>query len=180
MENHALDRGVLVALRRIIRAVDQHSKKLAEAFGLTGPQLLLLQEISQAGVLATGQLARRAHLAQGTVSEILDRLEERGLVTRKRSPLDHRRVECALTPAGRELVERSPSLLQDRLSGELAKLAPWEQHFILAALERVAAMMHADVIDAAPLLTTGPATATVADMTAFLAETPKTPEPEEP
>jgi DNA-binding MarR family transcriptional regulator len=173
MDDGHIERQVVVAIRRIIRAVDQHSRKLALSYGLTAPQLVLLQEISGAGTLTTGELARRAYLAQGTVSEILDRLEDRGLVTRKRSRLDHRRIECSLSQAGRELVERRPPLIQDRLASELGKLGTLERHFILSALERIAAMMQAETLEAAPILVSGPPTVTVDKTVDFLEEEPK-------
>lgn len=166
----SLERELVVAIRRIIRAVDQHSRKLAQAYGLTGPQLLVLQELAEADVIATGALARRVHLAQGTVSEILDRLEEREMVVRRKSASDLRKTECVVSPAGRALIERKPSLLQDRLAAELAKMEPWEKNFLLSALQRVASMMHAEDLDAAPVLTSGPVEATVEKTKSFLGE----------
>ena len=47
---------VLIAIRRIIQSVDLHSKHLVKQFGLTGPQLIVLREISQSGEI-TGQRA---------------------------------------------------------------------------------------------------------------------------
>jgi len=134
-------RQIVVALRRIIRAVDQHSRKLSESFGLTGPQLLVLQELVTSGAVSTGELARRVHLAQGTTSEILDRLEEHGYVARTRSHIDKRKVDCTATPKGAELVARKPSLLQESFLRNLSHLADWERAMLLAALQRVAELM---------------------------------------
>ncbi|HEY5719889.1 MAG TPA: MarR family transcriptional regulator, partial [Gammaproteobacteria bacterium] len=65
--------AVVVALRRIIRAVDLHSKRLLQSHGLTGPQLLLLRELAAAGHCTVGQLAGRLRLGQATVTAILAR-----------------------------------------------------------------------------------------------------------
>ncbi|HXV59421.1 MAG TPA: MarR family transcriptional regulator [Vicinamibacteria bacterium] len=164
-----MEHRILVALRRIIRAVDQHSRTLAQRYGLTGPQIVVLQELVRSGTLATGELARRIHLAQGTVSEILERLEERGLVERKRSSEDKRRMDCTTTPTGAALLASKPSLLQERFVSELQRLSDWERSFLLSALQRVADMMHAEG-GAGALLTTGPATATAEQTVEFLTE----------
>ena len=58
---------VLVALRRVTRAIDLHSKQLVQTHGLTGPQALLLKELLRAEETSVGELARRVSLSQATV-----------------------------------------------------------------------------------------------------------------
>ncbi|MGD2113183.1 MAG: MarR family transcriptional regulator, partial [Gammaproteobacteria bacterium] len=100
---------VIVAIRRVIRAVDLHSRTLVESHGLTGPQALILK-VLQDGSLAAGELAARISLSQGTVTDILNRLESRGLVQRLRDTRDRRRVLVRTTPAGHALLQQSPPL----------------------------------------------------------------------
>ena len=59
------------------------------------------------------------------------------------------------TPEGLKLLDDVPSSLQDRFQSEFCKLREWEQTQMLATLQRIAAMMDATELDAAPLLTTG-------------------------
>ena len=59
---------VLVALRRIIRATDLHSKYLAKNTGLTAPQMLLLQTLRTKGEDTVGGLAKEMSLSQATVT----------------------------------------------------------------------------------------------------------------
>ena len=150
---------VLIALRRIIRAVDLHSRFLVQRHGLTGPQLILLQEIAAGHETAVGDLARRVSLSAATVTNVLDRIERRGLVERRRSESDKRRVLVRATRAGLEMLLKSPPLLQQRFVSEFESLADWEQSQILSSLQRIAAMMDASQLDAAPLLSTGSITA---------------------
>lgn len=145
---------ILTALRRVIRAVDLHSRRLVESHGLTGPQALLLKAVGNES-LSAGALAERVSLSQGTVTDILNRLEQRGLVTRVRSDTDRRRVMVELSPAGRDCLASSPPLLQDRFASRFEELEPWEQTQLLASLQRIAAMMDAGDIDAAPVLSSG-------------------------
>jgi DNA-binding MarR family transcriptional regulator len=143
---------VLVAIRRIIRAIDIHSRYLVQQSGLTGPQLVLLQEIAARKEMVIGELARRASLSPATVTSILDRLEKRGLVERERSQEDKRHVWVTATREGLELLLEAPPLLQQRFVSEFEGLEEWEQTLILSSLQRIAAMMDAGHIDAAPML----------------------------
>ena len=82
-------------------------------------------------------------------------LQSNGLVNRERSQIDRRRVIVTLTDAGRERLVQAPKPLQDSFVDRFSRLDNWEQHQIVAALERVATMMDAEQLDAAPLLATG-------------------------
>lgn len=148
---------IVAAIRRIMRAVDLHSRHLAEEHGLTGPQLAILKAASRlGGAASTGVLARAVHLSGPTVTGILDRLAKRGLVERTRSGQDRRSVTITVTPLGKAVLAAAPSLLQDRFRTELERVEDWEQTLILAMLQRIAAMMDAESIDASPVLMQGP------------------------
>lgn len=151
------DDRVIAALRRIVRAIDIHSRHLVERFNVTGPQLIALQELERLGRVPVGVLARRVHVSHPTMTGIVDRLEKRGLVRRERDTRDRRRTTVSTTERGRALVESAPSPLQDRFRQAFSKLEEWEQTHMLATLQRIAAMMDADRLDAAPVLTTGTA-----------------------
>lgn len=146
---------VLVALRRVIRATDLHSKHLAKTTGLTAPQILLLQTIRDKGEVTIGELATEVSLSQATVTTILDRLEKRGLVYRERSREDKRKVHAYLTAAAIDALKEAPVPLQEHFTRRFAELEDWEQTMIIAALQRVAQMMDAEHIDASPVLDVG-------------------------
>jgi DNA-binding MarR family transcriptional regulator len=154
------EESIIASLRRIIRAVDLHSRYLAQRYGLTGPQLVLLRELARHQPLSTGELAQKVSLGQATVSQVLDRLGKRGLVKRTRSDVDRRRVMNAITEQGSKAIELSPSLMQEKFTTELKKLADWERSLILSTLQRVASMMQAEELSASPVLITGPLDAT--------------------
>ena len=143
---------VLVALRQIIRAIDLHSKKLERESGLTGPQLLVMQTISQAESVTAGQIARDVNLSQATVTSILDRLEKKAYLRRERSNEDKRKVFIDLTEAGRQVLVQAPTLMQESFILRFNSLQEWEQNLTLSSLQRVAEMMQAGDLDAAPLL----------------------------
>ncbi len=147
---------IVASIRRIIRAIDLQSRRLQDRYKLTGPQLATLREARKLGRPSISALARAVHLSQPTVSGIVSRLERRGLVVRNRSEGDKRSVVIEVTDEGQDVLDEAPSLLQERFRAELAHLEDWERHWMLSALERIASMMDAEGIDAAPILETGP------------------------
>lgn len=151
----AAKEDVLIAIRKIIRATDIHSRRLTKTVGLTAPQLLVLQAIRDLGAVAISRLSSEVSLSQATVTTIIDRLERRGYVARQRSEQDKRVVHALLTEAGREAVDAAPTPLQEAFSVRFEQLKDWEQSQILSALQRVAAMMDADELDASPFLELG-------------------------
>ncbi|NVJ62020.1 MAG: MarR family transcriptional regulator [Gammaproteobacteria bacterium] len=143
---------LLISLRRIIRSIDLHSKKLNKESGMTGPQLLVLQEIAKLdGVTAKG-IAKNINLSQGTITTILDRLESRQLIQRIRSTNDRRQISLHLTEEAIRLLEKAPKPLQDHFIDRFKQLEEWEQNLLLSSFSRVASMMDASELDAAPLL----------------------------
>ncbi|MBF0288536.1 MAG: MarR family transcriptional regulator [SAR324 cluster bacterium] len=147
---------VLVALRRIIRAVDIQSRKLMKISGLTGPQLMIMQAIDKLGDVTIGSIARHANLSQATVTSILDRLVKRGLVIRTRSESDKRVVHAQLTSEGQMSLEQAPTLFQDDFMQCFQKLKDWEQSQIISSVQRLAEMMDAEEIEAMPVLEIAP------------------------
>ncbi len=154
MADHVTN-AALRAIRRILRAADQGGRKLAVATGLTPSQLLVLQEIERRGETTPGAIALALQFGQATVTSIIDRLEEAGLATRKRSDRDKRQTLLRPTEAGRALLDTAPDLLQERFRARFSTLPAWEQAMILAALERLGELLDATEIDAAPLIDVG-------------------------
>lgn len=150
----SLEEQVIAALRRITRAIDLHSRELVQQIGLTSPQLAALRAVEKLEPITTGELAKSIHLSQATLTGILSRLESRSLVSRSRLGSDKRSVVICLLPAGKEILQRAPSLLQEQFHRELMKLQYWEQTQMLATLQRIGSMMDVDAIDASPVLTT--------------------------
>lgn len=150
-----LSEDILIALRRVIRAIDQHSRSLVQSHGLTGPQALILNEIVRNGPLTGSELARNISLSQATVTDIVKRLEQKALLIKQQDDQDKRRFRLMPTEQGRELIMTSVPLLQERFQQRLAGLRDWEQTQLLASLQRIAEMMNAEDLDASPLLTSG-------------------------
>ncbi len=143
---------VLTALRRIIRAVDLHSRKLNGDYQITAPQMICLYSLARHGEMTQIALAKQVSLSASTVNGIIDRLEKRAYVQRRRCDQDRRRVYVSISESGRELTQSAPALLQDKLAAALRRLPELEQFAIATSLERVVELMSASELDASPNL----------------------------
>ncbi len=145
----------LISLRRILKAVEAQARTLARDTGLTPSQIVVLKELAARESVQPGELARSAGLKQATISILLDRLQERGLIQRTRGDEDRRTVRVQVTPDGRRILADAPDLLQSEFGGRFERLPEWEQAYINAALTRLVALLGASNIDASPVLDVG-------------------------
>ena len=149
---------ILRSIRQVVRGISIHSKLLQRDVGLTVPQVLCLRalfDLEGSGEITVAHISERVHLSPATVSRILDRLVGAGMVTRERGTVDRRRVSLALTPAGLERVQTLPLPLQETFVRRLGELPRDERLQLLTSLRRIASLMNAADLDAAPLLAPG-------------------------
>ena len=139
--NKDLSEEILITLRQISRAMSIYSKSLDKHYGLTSPQLLILHELFHSDQIAIGEIARKISLSQATVTDIIDRLEIKGLVTRTKNNLDRRQVLIKITSNGKNIINKRPSLLQKDFLVKFNRLQKWEQHLLLSSVEKIALMM---------------------------------------
>lgn len=145
---------IMIALRRIMHAVDIHSRRLIRTHGLTGPQLLILKQLIASGELTIGALAKRLNITQATATEIVQRLQKRGFVEKIRSTTDKRRVFVTPTPEALTRFQNAPPLLQERFAQRLQALEDWERNLLLSSLQRIASLMDVAELPIAPVLET--------------------------
>lgn len=145
----------LIALRRILRVTELNSRKLADQSELTASQLIVLQQAAEKGSVLPSSIAKSVGLKQATVTVLVNKLESAGLVARRRDTEDRRRVWIDITDTGLATLEKSPDLLQDRFANGFDALDEWEQSMIISALERIANLLDAEEIEAAPVLDVG-------------------------
>ncbi len=162
------EESILLSLRRMMRAIDLHSRQLARHHELTGPQLVCLRFVARSSDTTPTALARGVSLSQATVTGILDRLEARGLVTRVRSSADKRKVHVKVTERGQAMILDAPSPLSEEFSKRLGALPEGEQAMFDWVLSRVVELLEAKDVDASPMLTTGHLLAEASEVASFL------------
>ncbi|MGH7512289.1 MAG: MarR family winged helix-turn-helix transcriptional regulator [Gemmatimonadales bacterium] len=129
------------AFRRIVRAVRLSACRAERGLGLSGAQLFVLQQLGASSVRSLNELAERTRTHQSSVSVVVRRLVERGLVTRTRPADDTRRVALGLSKAGRALLRRFPPVAQIQLIRAIAGLSPSQRRALASTLELVVRRM---------------------------------------
>lgn len=102
-----LDRQLCFALYAASRAVTDVYRPMLAELGLTYPQYLALLVLWQENPLPVKRIAEALRLDYGTVSPLLKRLEQQGLISRQRAAGDERSVTIALTPDGDALRKKA-------------------------------------------------------------------------
>jgi DNA-binding MarR family transcriptional regulator len=149
----------LTAMRKILRATERNSKQLLRETGLTPSQLIFMQLLDGESEQTAGYVAGRMGITQATTTALLQKLETLGMIQRRRGEKDRRQVLLSLTEAGRRVLDIAPEGAHAQFHQQFLALQDWEQSMLIAALERVAAMLGDDdpgvaaVLDASEILT---------------------------
>ena len=123
------------AVRSIVRAQRINTRAIELKMGISLAQLFVLQQLAERPSDSLNDLAERTATHQSSVSVVVRRLVERGLVSRTASSADKRRIEITLTPAGRELLADAPTTITKQLITGLTHMAPDEQGALADLLE---------------------------------------------
>lgn len=134
-----LDNQLCFALNAAARAAAGAYRSALGELGLTYPQFLVLLALWEADGQSVSELGDRVRLDSGTLSPLLRRLAEAGMVERRRSSSDERRVTIHLTDAGRDLqprvadVQRQLYRRLDMTPEEIATLRSLARRFYAAS-----------------------------------------------
>ncbi|HYW94304.1 MAG TPA: MarR family transcriptional regulator [Bacteroidales bacterium] len=145
---------ILISIRRIVRSINLESKKIQRQFGVSIPQILCLGFLSRStGYHASqNELKHYLNLNASTVTGIVKRLEQKGLVARLPRSGDKRVSQIILTSQGDELLKRIPPLLHEQLEEKLVSLDPAELSDIENSLEKLVSLLNIGSVEASPFL----------------------------
>jgi DNA-binding MarR family transcriptional regulator len=124
--------GIMDSLRLLVRELRIASRAAERELGISGAQLFVLQQLRERPADSVNELAERTHTHQSSVSVVVSRLVDRGLIIREPAEEDGRRMTLRLSPEGRSLLERAPRTVQSRLIEALERL-PAEARVALAS-----------------------------------------------
>jgi len=130
-----------IAMNRTAGRIHEHLRRQVEAHGLTLTEFGVLEALLHKGPLTHGDIGDRVLLASSSMTYVIDKLEERGLLRRRQSEEDRREKIVELTPAGREKIERAfpeHAALIDELMADLSLEERREAASILRRVERFA------------------------------------------
>ncbi len=127
--------GLLLGRAALVkdRILDTH----LQDFGVTAAQFKVLIIVAQYGVDTPAELCRYLGLDSGSMTRMLDRLEQKGLITRGRCPEDRRQVRVVLSEDGQKLADRLPHIGAAAMNELVGVLAPEELETLAALLTKV-------------------------------------------
>jgi DNA-binding MarR family transcriptional regulator len=118
-----LDQQICFTLYRLNMAVNRSYKPLLDELGITYPQYLVLNALGEEDGRSIGAIAQRLALESSTVTPLVKRMEDAGLLDRRRARANERVVQVWMTANGRELLQKCGCLNQ-MLGRRLGEFAP--------------------------------------------------------
>ncbi len=131
----ALD--LFVKLQRAARAVFAAAEPSIAAIGLTPTQFGVLEALLHKGPLNHGELKAKVLTSAANLTDVIDKLEARGLITRRRETGDARRICVELTAAGDCLIRGGFPAHAGQIAAVMAALDPAEQTTLAALLRKL-------------------------------------------
>ena len=142
--------GVLQKMRIVIRSAQHHSAATEKVCGVSGAQLWVMQELSEAPGLRVGDIAARLAIHQTTASNLLEVLARKGLILKQRDSVDQRVVRLALSPQGAAVIAGAPKPARGLLPDALRRLDPESLRTLDHGLDQLLGVMQD--VDAAQAL----------------------------
>lgn len=120
--------GVALDFMRLLWAVDhglqRRSKRMESELGVTGMQRIVIRLIGRYPDIAAGRLAELLHVHPSTLTGVLRRLTERGLINRERDPHDARRSRFVLLAEGQSIDATQAGTVEAAVRRALSRLNP--------------------------------------------------------
>lgn len=114
---------IVYSIRRLMQAKELYTKELNKVYNISSAQLNCLLTLHENGPLPPSQIARLMMVNSSTITGIIDRLEQKGLVKRMRISMDRRVITVELTENGEILAKNAPPPIQHKLFDGLRKLS---------------------------------------------------------
>ena len=115
---------VMDCIRQIFKALRVSSSQFEKELGLSAAQIFVLKKLKEEPGLSINDLADRTTTHQSSVSVVVKKLEEQGLVLRATSQEDSRRVVVSLSIAGEQKLNEIPRTVQEQMTDSLLKMPP--------------------------------------------------------
>jgi len=137
-------------IRKLMQAGAYYTKELNKKYNVSAPQVACLLALLEDGPMALSQVARKIMVNSSTLTGIIDRLEQKALVTRTRTSLDRRVITIELTQEGHRVAANAPPPVQLKIVEGLKQLNDQEREQIIQALSKLADMIDSKELGPAP------------------------------
>jgi len=138
---------IIFSIRKLMQAGEFYTKELTKKYQVSAPQLNCLLSLYENGPLPPSQIAKHIMVKSSTVTGIVDRLEQKGLVKRFRNSPDRRIITIELTDSGKNLAKHAPPPIQQKIIDGLKKLSKNELDQIIFSLTQLTDMLDVQDLD---------------------------------
>jgi DNA-binding MarR family transcriptional regulator len=134
-------KDIIYSIRRLMQAGELYTKELNKIYNISSAQLNCLLSLYENGPLPPSQIARLIMINSSTVTGIIDRLEQKGLVKRLRISDDRRIITVELTKSGKLLAEKAPPPIQWKIIDGLNRISERDIKQIASTLTKLTNML---------------------------------------
>ncbi|MBC2696232.1 MAG: MarR family transcriptional regulator [Desulfobacteraceae bacterium] len=138
---------IIFSIRKLMQAGEFYTKELNKKYRVSAPQLNCILSLYENGPLPPSQIAKHIMVKSSTVTGIVDRLEQKGLVKRFRNSPDRRIITIELTDSGKNLAKNAPPPIQQKIIDGLKKLSKDELDQIILPLTKLTDMLDVQDLD---------------------------------
>ncbi|MEA3279196.1 MAG: MarR family transcriptional regulator [Thermodesulfobacteriota bacterium] len=132
---------IIFSIRKLMQAGELYTKELNKKYQVSAPQLNCLLSLYENGSLSPSQIAKQIMVKSSTVTGIVDRLEQKNLITRRRTSPDRRVITIELTETGIKLSENAPPPIQQKIIDGLKRLSDDKSEQISLSLTKLTNML---------------------------------------
>ena len=136
-----LTREIIFSIRKLMQGAELYTKELNKKYHVSAAQLNCILTLYEQGSLPPSQIAKYMMVKSSTVTGVVDRLEQKGLVTRTRNSPDRRIINIELTETGKKLARNAPPPIQQKIIDGIKKLPEKEIKRVVIALTKLSDML---------------------------------------
>ena len=150
MPKISISREIAITIIDVARMLKTYADQRARQFGISRAQWTVLMRLDRFEGLKQSELAEVLDLAPISLTRLLDRLAENGLIERRADPNDRRANRLHLTPAARPLLKRLGALGDDLMETVLQNVDAAAQEQLLRDLNVMKGNLRAAISRSAP------------------------------
>jgi DNA-binding MarR family transcriptional regulator len=132
---------IIFQIRKLMQGGELYSKELSKKYMISAAQLNCLLVLQDNGSLPPSQIAKHMMVKSSTVTGVVDRLEQKGLVERIRNSPDRRVITIKLTEEGKKLARNAPPPFQKKIVEGLKKLPEKKIMLLILSLKELTDML---------------------------------------
>lgn len=128
-------------IRRVSFVIKCRGRDILNDFDITTPQFNALLLLAEHGDMTIGDLGNKLYLASSTATDLIDRMERNGLVSRERDTNDRRVVRLHMLDKGHQMIKEVLENRKRYLNGILAQVPPHEIEALKSSLQSLYDLM---------------------------------------